>query len=208
MAGLAPSPRRIVLYVVGAIVMRAAGSAWNDLMDRDIDRRVARTQARPLAAGAVTPFAALAFIIALGLVGLVVLLQFSWFAVGVGASSLILIALYPLAKRVTTHPQIVLGLVFGWGALMSGADIESSLSPPVLLLYVAVAAWIIGYDTIYAMQDIEDDAAVGIGSTALAYGTQAHWLVLMCYAAAIACFLAALLSAGGRAFWLLPGFSR
>jgi 4-hydroxybenzoate polyprenyltransferase len=202
-ANATPSWRRCLLFLVGAIVMRAAGSAWNDLMDRDIDRRVERTRHRPLAAGTVTPMAALAFIAALCVIGLVILLQFSWFAVLVGASSVALIALYPLAKRVTRHPQIVLGLVFGWGALMSWADAFGALGISALVLYGASIAWIIGYDTIYAMQDIEDDAMIGIGSTALAYGDKAHRLVMLCYGLCIALMIASVLAAS--AWLLLPG---
>jgi 4-hydroxybenzoate polyprenyltransferase len=205
-AGISPSLMRIGLYLIGAIVMRAAGSTWNDLMDRDIDSKVERTRNRPLAAGSVTPGAAIAFILGLGLVGLVVLLRFSWFAFGVGASSLILIALYPLAKRVTSHPQIVLGLVFGWGALMSWADQFGALDLPVLLLYAAMIAWIIGYDTIYAMQDIEDDALIGIGSTARAYGASAHWLVIGCYATTTLLMLASAWT-GGTGLRLVPGIA-
>jgi 4-hydroxybenzoate polyprenyltransferase len=202
-AGITPSLWRCMLYLIGAIVMRAAGSAWNDLMDRAIDRRVERTRNRPLAAGTVSPFAALVFIGILCAVGLLVLLQFSWFAVITGAASILLIILYPLAKRVTSHPQVVLGLVFGWGALMSFADQFGSLTAPVLLLYGASIAWIIGYDTIYAMQDIEDDALVGIGSTALAYGPNAHRLVIGCYSACVILLVASAIMA--RAWLLLPG---
>jgi 4-hydroxybenzoate polyprenyltransferase len=202
-----PSITRCMLYLIGSIVMRAAGSAWNDLMDRDIDRKVARTRLRPLAAGTITPLAALVFIVALGLTGFAVLLQFSWFAVAVGAASLVLIALYPLAKRVTSHPQVVLGLVFSWGALMSSADETSTLGWPILLLYSAMVAWIIGYDTIYAMQDIEDDAMLGIGSTALAYGKKAHWLVLACYGTTLVLMLSAALLAGGQVIWMIPGIT-
>jgi 4-hydroxybenzoate polyprenyltransferase len=205
MTNSAPSLWRCLLYCVGSIVMRAAGSAWNDVMDRDIDQQVARTRLRPLAAGTVSPAAALAFIVLLGFIGLAVLLQLSWFAVGVGAASLVLIALYPLAKRVTSHPQVVLGLVFSWGAFMSAADAMNFLGWPIMLLYTAMVAWIIGYDTIYAMQDIEDDAMLGIGSTALAYGKKAHWLVLGCYGATVLLMLGAVIMAGGRAIWLLPG---
>jgi 4-hydroxybenzoate polyprenyltransferase len=202
-AGQDPSISRCALYLIGSIIMRAAGSAWNDLLDRSIDRRVARTRGRPLAAGTVSLVSALIFITLLGLAGLAVLLQFSWFAVAVGAASLILIALYPLAKRVTSHPQMVLGLVFAWGALMSPAHLDGGFSAPALLLYAACVAWIVGYDTIYAMQDIEDDALIGIGSTALAYGPKAHILVAACYGATMLAFLAA--AALSDAWPLLPG---
>jgi 4-hydroxybenzoate polyprenyltransferase len=205
-SGVSPSLWRLALYVIGAIAMRAAGSAWNDLMDRDIDRRVERTRARPLAAGTIAPREALAFIVAMGLVGLAVLLQFGGFAILVGIGSLALIALYPLAKRVMSHPQIVLGLVFSWGALMSFAHLEGALGAAAILLYLASVAWIIGYDTIYAMQDIEDDKLVGIGSSALAWGPHADRLVISCYALTLGLFAASLATLSMRTgLALAPG---
>ena len=191
----APSLYSILLFTLGAIAMRGAGSTWNDFLDRDIDRQVERTRNRPLAVGTVAPRQALAFIAVQCLIGLLVLVQFNWFAIGVGVASLGLVALYPLAKRYISHPQIVLGAVFSWGALMGWAGMIGSLSLAPSLLYFATMAWIIGYDTIYAMQDIEDDAMIGIGSTARVYGHHALWFVGICYAVAMISF--------GAALWLV-----
>jgi 4-hydroxybenzoate polyprenyltransferase len=205
--GFAPSIAHLALFLVGAVVMRGAGSAWNDLLDRDIDAKVARTRGRPIASGAISPRAALAFIVGLSLVGFLVLIQFNLFAILAGVASLGLVALYPLAKRVTSHPQIVLGFVFAWGALMGWAAHFGSLGPAPILLYLAVAAWIVGYDTIYAMQDIEDDAIIGVGSTARAYGPAAHRFVAVCYAAAaVLAGLAFALAGGAPAIALLPAW--
>jgi 4-hydroxybenzoate polyprenyltransferase len=166
--------------------MRAAGCVVNDLWDRELDRQVERTRGRPLASGAVRPVQALAFLAALCLVGAAVLFQLSWTAIVVGLFSLVPIALYPLAKRVTDWPQAVLGFVFSWAAPTGWAAATGALEPATFALWLAGFFWILGYDTIYAHQDREDDALVGIRSTARKFGESSALFVAGCYAAAIA----------------------
>lgn len=169
-SGAMPSILTLVLFLIGAVAMRGAGSTWNDITDRDLDARVARTRARPLPSGQVTVKQAFAFLVLQALVGLAVLLQFNGFAIAMGILSLAPVVVYPFMKRFTNHPQVVLGLAFAWGALMGFATHLGTLPVAAFWLYAGGIAWVIGYDTIYALQDIEDDAIVGIGSTARAYG--------------------------------------
>jgi 4-hydroxybenzoate polyprenyltransferase len=172
----------ILLFGVGAIVMRGAGCVVNDLWDRKLDRAVARTAARPLAAGTVSVPGALGFLVGLLLIGLLILLQLNRAAQITGAASLLLVALYPAAKRVTWFPQIVLGLTFGWGALLGMIAATGQITLATITLYAAAICWILGYDTIYAHQDREDDAMVGIKSTALWFGAQTRPFLARCYA--------------------------
>jgi len=174
-----------LLFFVGAFVMRGAGCVVNDLWDRDIDRKVERTRGRPLASGAVSPRRAVAFLALLCAIGLAVLLQLNAASIWLGVCSLLPILLYPLAKRVTNYPQLVLGFTFGWGALMGPVAAGASLGLPVVVLYAATIAWILGYDTIYAHQDREDDALVGIRSTALHFGERTRPFLAACYGATI-----------------------
>tara|TARA_R110001592_G_scaffold136029_1_gene352731 strand:- start:612 stop:1541 length:930 start_codon:yes stop_codon:yes gene_type:complete len=165
-----PAPWFMALFAVGALVMRGAGCTVNDIADRDIDKKVARTADRPITSGQVSVVQALAFLaLQLG-IGLAVLLQFNTYTVILGASSLALVALYPFAKRVTYWPQFVLGLTFNWGALVGWAAVTGGLEAPAVLLYAAGLLWTMGYDTIYAHQDKEDDVLVGVKSTALKFG--------------------------------------
>ena len=164
-----PSPWHILLFLVGAIVMRGAGCTWNDLVDRDIDARVERTRSRPIPSGQVSVRAAFVFLMLQALVGLLVLVQFNRFAIIVGIASLAVVAIYPFMKRVTYWPQIFLGLAFSWGALMGWAGARGGLELPAFLLCAGSIAWVIHYDTIYAHQDREDDALVGLKSTALLF---------------------------------------
>jgi 4-hydroxybenzoate polyprenyltransferase len=173
------------LFFVGAFVMRGAGCVVNDLWDRDIDRKVERTRGRPLASGAVSPRQAVGFLVLLGAIGLAVLLQLNMASIWLGVFSLVPILLYPLAKRVTDYPQLVLGFTFGWGALMGPVAAGAPLGWPVVVLYAATIAWILGYDTIYAHQDREDDALVGIRSTALKFGERTRPFLAACYTAVI-----------------------
>ncbi len=166
--------RLLALFLVGAVAMRGAGCVWNDILDRDLDARVARTAARPLPAGEVSVKGAIAFMLLLMGIGLLVLLQFNRFTILLGLSSLVLVAVYPLAKRVTDWPQAVLGLTFTWGALMGWAAVHGRLDPPALLLYAGCFFWTLGYDTIYALQDARDDAIVGVRSSARALGRRLH----------------------------------
>src|SRR5882757_5338783 len=161
-----PDPSHLALFFVGAFVMRGAGCTWNDIVDRDLDAKVARTRSRPIPSGQVSVKAAAVFLVAQALVGLAVLLQFNRFTILVGISSLGIVAIYPLMKRFVSWPQLVLGLAFSWGALMGWAAVFSRLEAPALLLYAGSIAWVIGYDTIYAHQDREDDALIGVKSTA------------------------------------------
>jgi 4-hydroxybenzoate polyprenyltransferase len=197
-----PSPWYLLLFLVGAFVMRGAGCTYNDIVDRDLDARVARTAARPIPSGQVGVAAAFAFLALLCLAGLLVLLQLNWFSVGLGASSLALIAVYPFAKRFTFWPQAVLGLTFKWGALVGWAAVTGALALPALVLYVGSVLWTIGYDTIYAHQDKEDDALVGVKSTALKLGTATRPWVAAFYAGAVILWGAAGLLAGARIVFL------
>ena len=163
-------PVVLALFALGAAIMRGAGCTLNDIADREFDARVARTAGRPIPSGAVTVRHAIAFVMALCLAGLVVLLQFNLFAVVLGASSLLLVAVYPFAKRVTYWPQAVLGLTFNWGALLGWAAVRGDLGWPAVVLYAAGLLWTLGYDTIYAHQDKEDDILIGVKSTALKLG--------------------------------------
>jgi len=167
----------VLLFAVGAIVMRGAGCTYNDIVDRDFDARVARTALRPIPSGQVSVRQALLFLIAQMLVGLVILLAFNRVTILLGVLSLALIFTYPLMKRVTYWPQAVLGLTFNWGALMGWAAATNGLAAPALALYAGGIAWTLHYDTIYAHQDKEDDALVGVKSTALKFGAQTKpWL--------------------------------
>ena len=177
--------RLTLLFTLGAFVMRGAGCVVNDLWDRDLDRLVERTRGRPLASGAVTPRQAMGFLLALLLIGLFVLLQLPPAAILIGAASLIPVALYPLAKRVTDWPQAVLGFVFSWAAPTGYAAATGGLDAAALALWAAAFFWILGYDTIYAHQDREDDAAVGIRSTARRFGARTRPFLVACYAATL-----------------------
>ena len=169
----------LFLFMAGAIAMRGAGCTWNDLVDQKIDDKVARTRSRPLPSGRISRTAAAAFLVAQAMVGLVVLVQFNRFSIALGIASLGVVAFYPFAKRFTDWPQFFLGLSFSWGALMGWAALFGDLALPPVLLYAGAIAWTIGYDTIYAHQDKEDDALVGVRSTARLFGENTKsWLVL------------------------------
>jgi len=168
----------LLLFFLGAVAMRGAGCTYNDLVDHDIDQAVARTRSRPLPSGRVTRRQAKIFMGLQALVGLAVLLQFNLFTIGLGIASLVIVAVYPFAKRFTDWPQFFLGMAFSWGALMGWAAEFASLSLAPVALYVGAIAWTIGYDTIYAHQDKEDDALIGVRSTARLFGERTRqWLV-------------------------------
>jgi len=191
------------LFGLGAVLMRGAGCVVNDLWDRDLDRQVERTAGRPLAAGAVTPRQALAFLVALLAVSFAILVQLPWSAILLGVLSLVPIALYPLAKRVTDWPQAVLGLVFSWAAPTGYAAATGGLDAAAFALWAAGFFWILGYDTIYAHQDREDDALVGIRSTALRLGDSTRPFLAACYAVTLALLgLAGALA--GLSWWFAP----
>ncbi len=174
-----------VLFAVGSVVMRAAGCVVNDLWDRDIDRLVARTAARPLASGALRAWQALAFLAVLLALGLAVLLQLNLLAQALGAGSLLLVALYPLAKRVTWWPQLVMGFTFGFGAPLGYAAASGRIDAAGAALYGAAILWDLGFDTIYAHQDREDDALAGVKSTARLFGARTRPFLAACYAGAL-----------------------
>lgn len=185
----------LVWFLIGSIAMRGAGCVYNDIIDRDLDRQVARTRNRPLASGAVSLKAAWAWLLALCLIGLVVLVQLRPAAAGVALASLALVAGYPFMKRITWWPQAWLGLVFSWAALVGWIEVNPGPITPMLWLYAGAVAWVIGYDTIYAVQDVEDDALVGVRSSARAMGRHIRGGVSIFYAIAIV--------AWGMAIWSL-----
>lgn len=175
----------MVLFAVGAVVMRGAGCVINDIYDRKLDRLVERTRARPLASGEISLPRALLFLCVLLLLGLGILLLFNRVTVIVGALSLMLVFTYPLMKRVTWWPQLFLGFAFNWGVLMGGAAVMGEIGLPHVLAYIAGIFWTLGYDTIYAHQDKRDDALVGIKSTALLFGDRSVRWVALFYALAL-----------------------
>jgi 4-hydroxybenzoate polyprenyltransferase len=193
----APSLVHIVLFFVGAFAMRGAGCTWNDIVDRNLDAAVERTRSRPIPSGQVSVTQAAIFLVAQALVGLAVLLSFNRFTIGLGVASLVIVAVYPFMKRITYWPQIVLGLAFSWGALMGWAAAFGGLAVSPLLLYAGSIAWVIGYDTIYAHQDREDDALIGIKSTALLFRERTKPMLAAFYTLAVILLGAAGFSAGG-----------
>jgi len=183
--------------------MRGAGCTWNDITDRDLDAMVERTRSRPIPAGQVSVPQAFVFLVVQALIGLAVLLQFNRFAVATGIASLAIVAVYPFMKRITWWPQVVLGLAFSWGALMGFAVILGRIDGAALALYAGSIAWVIGYDTIYAHQDAEDDALIGVKSTARLFGKRTHQALIAFYAVAVALIGCAIaLAGGGLPAWL------
>jgi 4-hydroxybenzoate polyprenyltransferase len=186
-----------LLFLIGAVVMRGAGSTFNDIVDRDLDAQVARTRHRPLPSGQVTAKAAAAFMVLQALVGLAVLMQFNTHTIWLGIASLGIVAIYPFMKRVTNLPQLVLGFAFSWGALVGWSAMFGSLGWPALLAYFAAILWTIGYDTIYALQDIVDDETAGIKSSARLFGRRTGLAISLLYAGAVLCIGLAVWMAGG-----------
>jgi 4-hydroxybenzoate polyprenyltransferase len=201
----------LVLFALGSVVMRAAGCVVNDLWDRDLDRQVARTAARPLASGAVSPRQALTLLATLLVCGLTVLLLLRPLCWALGVGSLVLVALYPLAKRVTWWPQLVMGFTFGFGAPMGYAAATGRLDAACLALYAAAILWDLGFDTIYGFQDIEDDVLVGVKSTSRRFAHMPRQFLAASYAASLGCLALAGHEAGAApAYWpflLLPAAS-
>jgi 4-hydroxybenzoate polyprenyltransferase len=184
--GQAPSWRLFILFAIGAAVMRAAGCAYNDIVDRDIDAKVARTALRPIPSGQIGVKGAWAFVFGCCGIGLVILLTMNLVAIGLGVSSLALVVAYPFMKRVTWWPQAWLGLTFNWGALLGFAAASGGLALPAILLYASGVFWTLGYDTIYAVQDLEDDALAGVKSSARRMGEAAPRGVFVFYLASCA----------------------
>ncbi len=195
--GIEHKPLLLLWFALGSLAMRGAGCVWNDIVDRDLDAQVERTRARPVAAGRVSVKAALAFAVALSLIGLIVLLQLRVTAQLVALGSIIPVAAYPFMKRITWWPQAWLGLTFNWGALVGWAAVAPITDPAMWLLWAGGIAWTLGYDTIYALQDIEDDALAGIKSSARALGGRAR--------AGVAVFFGIALILWGISLWLVSG---
>jgi 4-hydroxybenzoate polyprenyltransferase len=183
--------------MIGAIAMRGAGCTYNDLVDEDIDAKVERTAGRPIPSGAVSRRQAMAFLVLQALAGLAVLVQFNAYTIWLGIASLAVVAVYPFMKRVTSWPQFVLGLAFSWGALVGWTAETGSLAAASLLLYAASIVWTIGYDTIYAHQDKEDDAIIGVRSTALLFGERTKPMLVLFFGATLVLLSAAIVQAGG-----------
>ena len=198
-----PSLWHIVLFFIGVFAMRGAGCTWNDLVDRDLDGRVERTRSRPIPSGQVTVSQATMFMVAQALVGFLVLIQFNRFTVATGIASLLVVVIYPFMKRITYWPQIFLGLAFSWGALMGWPAAFGRLDWPAIVLYVGSILWVIGYDTIYAHQDRDDDLLIGIKSTALLFGERTPTMLATFYAGAIVLIAAAGFMAGGGIFFTI-----
>jgi 4-hydroxybenzoate polyprenyltransferase len=196
-------PLVVVLFFIGAFAMRGAGCTWNDITDRDLDARVERTRSRPIPAGQVSVTQALVFLVVQALVGLAVLLQFNRFAIMTGIASLSIVAVYPFMKRITWWPQTVLGLAFSWGALMGFAVMLGRIDATAVALYAGSICWVIGYDTIYAHQDAEDDALIGVKSTARLFGARTQAALVVFYSLAVILIGAALaLARTGLPAWL------
>lgn len=198
-----PSLSLLALFAVGAAVMRASGCAYNDYVDREIDAQVARTRGRPIPSGQITPAAALIYVVVMALIGLAVLLTFNTATIVLAIASLAIVALYPFAKRFTSYPQLVLGLAFNWGALVGWTAVKGEIGWPAILLYIGCVFWTVGYDTIYAHQDKEDDALLGLGSTALTFGNNTVSYVGALYGAAVVLWLLAGLLAGTHLIYFL-----
>ena len=166
------------LFLLGAIIMRGAGCTLNDIIDRKFDARVARTRSRPIPSGRVSVTQAFAFLAAQSLIGLLILLQFNSYTIMLGCASLLIVAIYPFMKRITHWPQLVLGFAFNWGALVGWSAVQGSFAWPPVVLYLGGVFWTLGYDTIYAHQDKEDDVLIGVKSTALQFGENTRsWLI-------------------------------
>jgi 4-hydroxybenzoate polyprenyltransferase len=198
-----PNFRYLVLFAIGAFAMRASGCAYNDYVDRDIDGKVQRTANRPSPSGQISPEEALTFVAMMAFVGLAVLVNFNWFTIWLAISSLLIVLAYPFAKRIMSYPQLVLGLAFNWGALVGWAAIKGSIGWPALALYAGCVLWTVGYDTIYAHQDKEDDALLGLGSTAIRFGDNTVSFVGAMYGLAAILWLVAGALAGAHLVYFL-----
>jgi 4-hydroxybenzoate polyprenyltransferase len=201
--GGTPDLRLMALFFAGAISMRGAGCTLNDIADRDFDAKVARTRSRPLPSGEVSVKGAIVFLMLLLTLGLAVLVQLNTLSIALGMASLVLVAIYPFMKRWTNWPQLALGLAFNWGALMGFAAVEGELSAAAMSLYAGGVFWTLAYDTIYAHQDKEDDAVIGVKSSALALGSATvPWVAGFFFISLVLIDLAGVLAGAGAIFHL------
>ena len=179
----------ILLFFLGSILMRSAGCIFNDIVDRDLDKKIQRTRERPIASGKVSVFEALIYIVFLCLVAFLILAQFNWLTIVLGISSMTLVFAYPFMKRITYWPQLFLGLTFNWGIIMGWTSITNYVSIEPIILYVAAIFWTLGYDTIYGVQDIKDDEIIGIKSTSIKFKNNVKPFVAICYSLCVVLIL-------------------
>ena len=173
--------KHILLFFLGSVLMRSAGCIFNDIVDRDLDKKVQRTRERPIASGKVSVSEAFIYIVFLCLVAFLILLQFNWLTIVLGISSMALAFAYPFMKRITYWPQLFLGLTFNWGIIMGWTSITNSISIEPVILYLAAIFWTLGYDTIYGLQDIHDDEIIGVKSTSIKFKNNVKIFVGTCY---------------------------
>ena len=173
--------KHILLFFLGSVLMRSAGCIFNDIVDRDLDKKVQRTRERPIASGKVSVSEAFIYIVFLCLVSFLILLQFNWLTIVLGISSIVLAFAYPFMKRITYWPQLFLGLTFNWGIIMGWTSITNSISTEPVILYLAAIFWTLGYDTIYGLQDIHDDEIIGVKSTSIKFKNNVKIFVGTCY---------------------------
>ena len=179
----------IILFFLGSVLMRGAGCIFNDIVDRDLDKKVQRTKERPIASGKISVPKASIYVIVLCLVSLLILLQFNWLTITLGMSSMTLAFAYPFMKRITYWPQLFLGLTFNWGIIMGWTSITNSISIEPLMLYLSAIFWTLGYDTIYGLQDIRDDEIIGVKSTSIKFKNNVKVFVGTCYSLCVLCIL-------------------
>ena len=171
----------IILFFLGSVLMRSAGCIFNDIVDKDFDKKVKRTKERPIASGKISVVGAIIYIILICLIALIILLQFNLLTIVLGVSSMILVFSYPFMKRITYWPQLFLGLTFNWGIIMGWTSIANNLSIEPIILYLAAIFWTLGYDTIYGLQDMNDDEIIGIKSTSIKFKNNTKVFVSTCY---------------------------
>ena len=181
--------KHMLLFFLGSVLMRSAGCIFNDIVDRDLDKKVQRTRERPIASGKVSVFEALIYIVFLCLVAFLILAQFNWLTIVLGISSMALAFAYPFMKRITYWPQLFLGLTFNWGIIMGWTSIINSISIEPIILYLSAIFWTLGYDTIYGLQDIHDDEIIGIKSTSIKFKNNVKVFVGTCYSLCVLCIL-------------------
>jgi len=181
--------KHILLFFLGSVLMRSAGCIFNDIVDRDLDKKVQRTRERPIASGKISVPKAFVYLVFLCLVALLILLQFNWLTIILGLSSMTLVFTYPFMKRITYWPQLFLGLTFNWGIIMGWTSLTNDISIEPIILYLSAIFWTLGYDTIYGLQDIHDDEIVGVKSTSIQFKNNVKVFVGICYSLFVLCIL-------------------